>query len=111
MKRINTSQMEAVFLKYQTQIRGQRPPEELIVLDGKEPNAGGGYSILTAVCVPSQYYLGSAVASEKTNEIPVAQQQLLPAMDLEGRLVSLDALHTQDKRPGSLSWKEVKITC
>ena len=47
--------------------------------------------------VPSQYYPGSTVVSEKTNEIPVAQPQLLPAMDLEGRLVSLDALHTQDE--------------
>ena len=47
--------------------------------------------------VPSQYYLGSAVVSEKTNEIPVAQKQLLPAMNLEGRWVSLNALHTQDE--------------
>ena len=27
----------------------------------------------------------------------MAQQQLLPALDLAGRLVSLDALHTQDE--------------
>ena len=83
------------FRKYQTQIRGQRPPEELIVLDGKEPNAGGGDSILTAVCVPSQYYLGSAVVDQKTNEIPIARQ-FFERLDLDGRKVSLDALHTQD---------------
>jgi len=44
--------------------------------------------------VPSQYYLGSAIVDTKTNEIPVARK-LFPKLDLEGRFVSLDALHTQ----------------
>ncbi len=30
-------------------------------------------------------------------EIEVAQKELIPALELEGRLVSLDALHTQDE--------------
>jgi hypothetical protein len=38
--------------------------------------------------------LGSAVVDTKTNEIPVAQK-LFPDLDLQGRFVSLDALHTQ----------------
>ena len=46
------------------------------------------------MCVPSQYYLGSALVDQKTNEIPVAQQ-LFGDLDLAGRNVSLDALHTQ----------------
>ena len=66
----------------------------MIALDGKEPSQGGGQSVLTAVCVPSQYYLASAVVDTKTNEIPVAQK-LFPDLDLKGRFVSLDALHTQ----------------
>jgi predicted transposase YbfD/YdcC len=33
----------------------------------------------------------------KTNEIPVAQETLIPPLDLAGRFVSLDALHTQDE--------------
>jgi predicted transposase YbfD/YdcC len=37
------------------------------------------------------------VVDEKTNEIPVAQQELIPPLDLAGRFVSLDALHTQDE--------------
>ncbi len=44
--------------------------------------------------MPSQYYLGSALVDTKTNEIPVAQK-LFPDLDLKGRFVSLDALHTQ----------------
>ncbi len=46
--------------------------------------------------VPSQHYLGSALVDKKTNEIPVARQ-LFQRLDLDGRKVSLDALHTQDQ--------------
>ncbi len=46
------------------------------------------------MAVPSQYYLGSAIVDKKTNEIPVARK-LFQKLDLEGRFVSLDALHTQ----------------
>ena len=81
-------------LDFQAQVRGQPPKDELVALDGKEPKHGGGHSLLSAVSVPSQYYLGSAVVDQKTNEIPVARQ-LFPKLDLEGRFVSLDALHTQ----------------
>ena len=56
----------------------------------------GGHSILTAVAVPSQYYLGSAPVDKKTNEIPVARQ-LFEKLDLESGLVSLDALPTQSE--------------
>ena len=46
--------------------------------------------------VPGQHYLGSAIVDQKTNEIPVARE-LFKKLDLEGRKVSLDALHTQDQ--------------
>lgn len=84
-------------LAVQRQLRGAAPTEELVVMDGKEPNHGSGASILTAVTVPSQHYLGSALVDTKTNEIPVAQKELIGPLDLQGRLVSLDALHTQDE--------------
>jgi Domain of unknown function (DUF4338) len=83
-------------LQIQRLLRGPAP-RELVVLDGKEPKHGSGSSILTAITAPSQHYLGSALVDEKTNEIPVAQQELLPVLDLAGRFVSLDALHTQDE--------------
>ena len=38
---------------------------------------------------------------DKTNEIPVARE-LFERLDLEGRLVSLDALHTQDETARAL---------
>ena len=64
-------------------------------LAGKEPRHGGGQAVLTAVTVPSQHYLGSALVDQKTNEIPIARE-LFHRLDLDGRKVSLDALHTQD---------------
>ncbi len=41
MKRIDADQLEKIFLQTQEQIRGPAPPDELIVLDGKEPRHGG----------------------------------------------------------------------
>jgi len=94
LQAVDFDAVDRVVREFQTQVRGQPPKEQLVALDGKEPKHGGGHSILTAVTVPGQHYLGSALVDQKTNEIPVARQ-LFEKLDLEGRLVSLDALHTQ----------------
>ena len=94
---VNGKKLDEQLRHIQRQLRGPAPKEDLVVLDGKEPKHGSGASILTAVTATSQHYLGSAIVDVKTNEIPVAQQELLPKLDLEGRFVSLDALHTQDQ--------------
>ncbi len=94
LEEVDGAQLQEVLLQVQAQLRGPPPKNKLIALDGKEPKHGGGQSVLTAVCVPSQYYLASAMVDTKTNEIPVAQA-LFPDLDLKGRFVSLEALHTQ----------------
>ena len=94
---IDPRKLQETLLQIQTLVRGPAPKNELVVMDGKEPRHGSGTSVLSAVTVPSQHFLGSALVDQKTNEIPVAQKELIPALDLEGRLVSLDALHTQDE--------------
>jgi hypothetical protein len=94
---IDAVKLNENLLAIQRQLRGPAPREDLVVMDGKEPRHGSGASILTAVTVPNQHYLGSAVVDEKTNEIPIAQDKLIPPLDLENRFVSLDALHTQDE--------------
>jgi hypothetical protein len=94
LQAVDPKAVDRAVLDFQAQVRGHPPKDQLVALDGKEPNHGGGQSILSAISVPSQYYLGSAVVDQKTNEIPVARQ-LFPKLDLEGRFVSLDALHTQ----------------
>lgn len=99
---VDGDKLEERILAIQAQVRGQPPAEDLIVMDGKVPKHGGGQGVLTAVSVPGQYYLGSAmVESDKTNEIPVARQ-LIDKLDLEGRRVALDALHTQSETARTL---------
>lgn len=83
-------------LAIQTQVRGPPPPDELIAVDGKAPRHGPGDALLTAVSVPSQFYLGSALVDTKTNEIPGARE-LFGELDLTGRTVALAALPTQDE--------------
>ena len=93
---LNAQRLNEVLLTIQAQVRGQPPADELIAVDGKEPRHGPGDAILTAVTVPSQFYLGSALVDTKTNEIPVARE-LFGDLDLTGRTVAMDALHTQDE--------------
>jgi hypothetical protein len=91
---LSLEEVDRAGLTFQAQVRGPAPKEEWVALDGKQPKPGGGHSVLTAVAVPSQYYLGSAVVDKQTNEIPVARQ-LFEKLEPEDRWVSLDALHTQ----------------
>lgn len=90
---VDAREIERAVLAFQRQVRGD-PSDPLIVLDGKAPRHTGGQHILTAVTVPGQHYLGSAMVADKTNEIPVARE-LFGRLELDGKLVSLDALHTQ----------------
>jgi len=96
LKKLDAPQLNEVLRQIQAKVRGEPPPQELIVVDGKEPKHGPGDAILSAVTVPSQHYLGSALVDTKTNEIPVARE-LFGELDLVDRRVALDALHTQDQ--------------
>jgi hypothetical protein len=101
LKQLNAPRLNQTLLDIQAQVRGQPPPHEWIAVDGKEPRHGPGDAILSAVTVPSQFYLGSALVDTKTNEIPVARE-LFGELDLAGRRVSLDALHTQTETARAL---------
>lgn len=98
---VDGRKVEQTILAIQEQVRGKPPNGELISLDGKEPKHGGGQGVLTAISVPSQYLLGSEMVETKTNEIPMAPV-LFQRLDLQGRVVSLDALHTQDETARAL---------
>jgi hypothetical protein len=96
LQKVQGRQVSAVLLAIQEKVRGRPPREDLIMVDGKEPNHGTGDAVLSAVTVPSQFYLGSALVDTKTNEIPVARE-LFAELEMAGRRVALDALHTQDQ--------------
>jgi hypothetical protein len=94
LRGVDPLQVEEAILAFQRQIRGSPARDEVVAMDGKELRHSRGQQILTAVNVPSQYYLASVPVAEKSNEIPAARE-LIGKLDLEGRLVGLDALHTQ----------------
>lgn len=94
LARVDLAEVENCLRAFQNQVRGKPDPGELVVVDGKQPRHGGGHSVLNAFAAPSERFLGALGVDVKTNEIPVAQE-LLPQLDLEGRLAGLDALHGQ----------------
>lgn len=93
-KHVAEAQIEQVLLAHQRQVRGAPPEGDIVVLDGKVPGHSGGLNVVTAITSPSLHYLGSTVVADKTNEIP-AVRELCQRLELAGRLVSIDALHTQ----------------
>jgi hypothetical protein len=96
MSQVDIDAVETVLIQWQRQLRGEAPEDEAVCLDGKIPKHSGGKNVLTAVTCPSQHYLGCAVVKDKSNEIPAARE-LFGKLDLDGKLVSLDALHTQQQ--------------
>lgn len=95
-KHVAEREIEGVLLAHQRQVRGAPDPNDIVVLDGKEPKHSGGQNVVTAISAPGLHYLGSVVVPEKTNEIP-AVRELLGRIDVKDKLVSIDALHTQDQ--------------
>jgi hypothetical protein len=94
LRKVDPVKVEEAIVAFQAQVRGSSARDEVVAMDGKELKHSRGQQILTAVVVPSQYYMASVPVAEKSNEIPAARD-LIGRLDLEGRLVGLDALHTQ----------------
>lgn len=95
LKAVDARRVEEAILAFQEQVRGPAPKGDMVAIDGKAAKRSRGEMILNAVTVPSLHYMGSEpVPVDKTNEIPVARA-LISRLDLEGRLVGLDAMHTQ----------------
>lgn len=94
MNNVNIDQVEEVLLEWQEDVRGKPSDKDLIAIDGKVPKHSGGKNVVTAVTAKSLHYLGCEVVEEKSNEIPAARK-LLGKLDVDGKIVSLDAMHTQ----------------
>jgi len=92
MSRVDADIVEQVLLEWQRRIRGPVPEKETVAIDGKQPKHAGGHNVVTAVTTPSQHYLGCELVADKSNEVPAARK-LVGRLDLDGKLVSLDALH------------------
>lgn len=93
MSNVNADLVEEVLIQWQRRIRGPAPSDETVAIDGKQPKHAGGHNVVTAITTPSQHYLGCELVEDKSNEIPAARK-LIARLDLDGKLVSLDAMHS-----------------
>jgi GNAT superfamily N-acetyltransferase len=88
--------VEAVLLRWQEKILGP-VTDSVIAIDGKELRHARGQELVSAVGTQSGRWLGTVRVAAKSNEIPAAQTLIERLnVDLDGKLVILDALHTQD---------------
>jgi hypothetical protein len=90
---VSRSQIEAIALAWQNNLLGPVPATDAVVIDGKEVR-GARLMLVNAIAQPSQRLLGVEAVDKKTNEIPTART-LIQRLDLKGRMVQLDGMHTQ----------------
>jgi hypothetical protein len=93
MVRVDAVLFERVLVQWQNDLLGT-DPDPLVVLDGKVACNAGKQNVVSAISVPSGRVHGVQPVKPATNEITAARQ-LIDRCELEGRLVSLDAIHTQ----------------
>ena len=87
--------VEAVLLRWQAQLLGP-VTDTLIALDGKTLRHARGLELVSAVGGQTGRWLGTVRVADHSNEIPAAQTLIDRLdVDLDGKLVVLDALHTQ----------------
>ena len=94
LKAVDEDRLEQILLDWQEQQLGPLT-DEVIAIDGKTLRHARGVQLVSSFGVESGRWLGTIAVADKSNEIPAAQA-LLDRQNLEGKLVVLDALHTQD---------------
>jgi len=89
--------VEQVLLRWQEKLLGPAT-DATIAIDGKALRHARGQQLVSAIGVESGRWLGTVRVTENSNEIPAAQTLIerLGPERLDGKLVVLDALHTQD---------------
>ena len=93
LQKVPRHSIEAMAIAWQNDLLGPVPATDAVVIDGKEVR-GGDVLLVNAIAQPSQRLLGVEAVDKKTNEIPTART-LIQRLDLTGRMVQLDGLHTQ----------------
>jgi predicted transposase YbfD/YdcC len=82
--------LERLLLRWQEQLLGP-VQDRVVIVDGKQMRHGG-VEMVNAVSGAGRF-LGGVITQAKSNEIPAARQ-VLRQLDLTGRTVLVDALHT-----------------
>jgi hypothetical protein len=95
LSHLHPRELEKALLAWQDQVLGKRDPQgDRVAVDGKELINSQGLQIANAYSVQDGRWLGSEPVADDSNEIP-AVQELLRRVDIEGALVTADALNTQ----------------
>lgn len=104
LQAVRRDQIESLVLQWQNDLLGPVPASDAVVIDGKEVRAGH-LMLVNAVAQPSQRLLGVEAVDKKTNEIPTART-LIDRLDLQGRMVQLDGMHTQHQTVHQLLYQK-----
>lgn len=91
LNRVDAEVLERVLLRWQNRMV-KTAEDPVVIVDGKRMRHGG-VEMVNAVSGAGQF-LGGVITDEKSNEIPAARQ-VLARLDLTGKTVLTDALHTQ----------------
>jgi len=95
LSHLDRLELEKSLLAWQEAVLGKRDSHgDQVALDGKELLNSQGLEIASAYSVKDGRWLGSEPVAEGSNEIP-AVQALLRRAEIEGSLVTADALNTQ----------------
>lgn len=95
LRLVTVEQVQAMVDPWVNQKLGPASPQGQAAIDGKTL-LHSGVHLVSAILVPSQRCLGVQAVADKSNEI-TAVRRLVEGLDLEGRLVEMDALNTQDE--------------
>jgi len=97
LQHLDNQALQKALLRWLDHLLGQRDPKgDQVSADGKELLNSQGAEVISAYSVASGRWLGSEAVAEGSNEIP-AVQRLLKRVDLDGSLVTADALNTQSE--------------
>jgi hypothetical protein len=95
LRHLDNQALQRELRRWLDQLLGKRAPSgDQVSVDGKELLNSQGAAVVSAYSVASGRWLGSEPVAEKSNEIP-AVQRLLQQVELDGSLVTADAMHTQ----------------
>lgn len=95
LRRLDKKALQRALLRWLDHLLGKRNPAgDQVSVDGKELLNSQGLKVASAYSVTQGRWLGSEPVAEGSNEIP-AVQAVLRQVDLDGSLVTADALNTQ----------------
>lgn len=100
---VDAGKLQDILLRWEDELLGAKVSDEdgLVAIDGKAQRGSTPHvcdeqkaQLVSALSLPSGRVLGTVTVEKKSNEIPAARQLLARIGPLDGKLVMLDALHT-----------------